>query len=160
MPGCLFRSGSTVFVLPDKVSMGSVFDGLRCAVIQYMTVHGTDSTERISQRLSTPVNKMREVFRSMEDDGTIVMLNSGGRMMPFLCDRYGWMDRMRHDEVMKEMARYRRIRQGAEDRWDRNRQERIIREWTGRDSNSRPLQCQCSDLPTDLPAQLIRRGLI
>ena len=30
--------------------------------------------------------------------------------------------------------------------------------WTGRDSNSRPLQCQCSDLPTDLPAQLYESG--
>lgn len=124
MPGCLFRNGSTVFVLPDKVGMGSMARGLRCAVIQYMAVHGTEPMDVISQRLGTSMNKMRDVFRSMEEDGTITMMNCGGRMVPFLCDRRGWLDRMRDDEMISEMAEYRRFRH---DRRQRGMRRRSIR---------------------------------
>lgn len=114
MPGCLFRNGSTVFVLPDKVSMGSMSRGLRCAVIQYIAVHGTEPMDVISQRMGTSLNKMREVFRSMEEDGTIAMMNSGGRMVPFLCDRRSWLERMKGDVMLTEMAEYRRPRREHE----------------------------------------------
>lgn len=106
MPGCRFYSGSTTFVLPDKVSMGSSEEGLRCAVIQYLTLHGGSCIDTISHHLETSSNKMRGVFKSLERDGTIIMLNCGGHMLPFLCDRREWRRRIRQDETMRGMLAY------------------------------------------------------
>lgn len=91
-----------VFVLPDTSPMGTILKGTRCGIIQRMLSDPTASIADLTSGLGWLPMKAKEALSSLEKDGTVVVMNCGGRMMPFLTDRRRWAEMMERDAVFAE----------------------------------------------------------
>ena len=84
--------------------MKSIDEGIRCNIIQCLAYNGAMDSERISSLIGLDVRKTRKILNSMEDDGTVVLMNSGNGMIPFLSNRRQWTELIGKDKTMTEMG--------------------------------------------------------
>lgn len=84
--------------------MKSIDEGIRCNIIQCLAYNGAIDSERISSLIGLDPRKTRKILNMMEDEGTILLMNSGDGIIPFLSNRRQWTEQIGRDGTMTEMG--------------------------------------------------------
>lgn|GEM_PF-5295014 len=92
-------------MLPNKLMMKSIDEGIRCNIIQCLAYNGAIDSERISSLIGLDPRKTRKILNMMEDEGTILLMNSGDGIIPFLSNRRQWTEQIGRDGTMTEMGK-------------------------------------------------------
>lgn len=90
-----------VVALPMITDLGSTYAGLRCGIIRLIVTSGGTTEENAANILRTPLPKIRETMRQMEDEEVIMTMTVDGKRRSFLTDREYWMEKMMADTVLR-----------------------------------------------------------
>ena len=140
-PRALCRDGLFIVLLPPVPYVSKGYRCHRDKIHDLLAVKRGMTLREISSQMSMTNQYARKLLTRMENEGLIVGTGRGTGRNYFLC-------RPETAPTIPPIIAERTPRKMTI--------KNIEDEWTGRDSNSRPLPCQGNDLPTDLPAQQIR----
>lgn len=87
--------------LPMITDLGSTYAGLRCGIIRLIVTSGGTTEENAANVLKTPLPKIRETIRQMEEEEIIMTMTVDGKRRLFLTNREYWTEKMMADDFLR-----------------------------------------------------------